>query len=77
MIWDWLFGKRDRERTCTRKQRCATKAIAKKACEAMHRKHGWRYSAYACSFCGGWHVGRKGFQFRFIVVDEKEGSENA
>jgi hypothetical protein len=74
----WPFkSKRDRERTCTRKQRCATEAIALRAAAAMGKKHGWRYSTYSCSFCGGWHVGRKGFQFKFIVGQEKEGGDNA
>jgi hypothetical protein len=71
MIWGWLFGKRDRERTCTRKQRCASQAIAERAAAAMHLKHGWRYSVYPCEFCGGFHVGRRGLQIKFIRVEEE------
>jgi hypothetical protein len=71
----WPFRKRDRERTCTRKVRYGHKPVADRAAEAMHAKYKWKYSTYECELCGGWHVGRKGFQFRFIVAHEKEGNK--
>jgi len=46
-------------RGCTGKQRHSTKEAALSHLASLFRSVGYKGRAYHCSFCGGWHVGRR------------------
>ena len=51
--------RRIRRRSCERKVRQHTEAAAKHHARSLFVARGEVTYAYACSFCGGWHVGRR------------------
>jgi len=55
------MGARQRARAsgCVGKQRHQTKEAAVAHLQHLFFRVGYKGRAYHCSFCGGWHVGRR------------------
>lgn len=53
------MGEPDQRRSCTRKRAYATEKQARVvALSVMRKQKHLQMHAYACSFCGQWHIGR-------------------
>lgn len=71
-------------RSCASKKRYDCREDAEAVAEPMRRGNrfgAYRYQAYECRFCGGWHVGRRrvgqpapGCREHVIMRSESEGT---
>lgn len=64
----WLLGLPLRTVAgCQRKVRYR-EASAQKAAVRMEQKTGWKFDAYPCPHCDGWHIGKRPGQARVFIV---------